>query len=299
MTANIFNPKLNFTITVPNQLIPSSSVANHQTSTNVYPNSSAPFFSRFFMMLREMPSYLSSARALRFKDNAEGKNIFQQYRTVIREFFNYQPSAQNFQNNIEKLNRDFQKKNNAIEGNVKPICAYFVSSFDQNGAILGDHLYYYHHYKIQNFEKHYAVAAKVVRTASEMFQFLKQLKEKYPNREIKVVDIVSHGSPNTLYVKKENGEFYTSSDVQKNEFENCAKDATIILDACSTGKGSQSIAEKIAKMNPGKTIIAPGVSLCFSKPIISKNNGSPSVDHVVHGFAFVDSFTARKFGYQN
>jgi hypothetical protein len=267
------------------------------TNVNVCPNDSAPFFSRFFMMLREMPSYLSTAKDLRFKYKTDGKNIFQQYWTVIKEIIFYRLDYKDFYTNIEKLDNDFLEKNNAIGNNGKPLCAYFVSSYDQNGAILGNRLYYYHHYKIKNFEKHYAVAAKVVRTTGEMFQFLNQIKKSYPNREIKVIDIVSHGSKNTLCVKKENGNFYTCSDVQENEFHDCAKDATIILDACSVGKGSQSIAEKIAKMNPGKTIIAPGVNLYFSKPIITKNHGHPTIDHVVHGFALVNAFTAKKFKY--
>ena len=288
------NHKFDFTISIPSHIYSSK---NDQKPENIFSDSSAPFFSRLFMILRELPSYLSTARTLRFKGNDEGKNIFQQYQTVIKEFFNYRPSSQNFQKNIEKLDKDFSEKNNVIETNNKPICAYIVSSYDENGAILGDHLYYYHHYKINNFEKHYAVAAKVVRATSEMFQFLKQLKEKYPNREIKVIDVVAHGCPNTLCVKKQNGEFYKEPDVQKNEFQDCAKDATIILDACSAGQGSQNIGEKIAKMNPGKTIIAPGTSLFFSKPIFTDFDGKPSVQNVVHGFAIADAYTARKFKY--
>lgn len=103
-----------------------------------------------------------------------------------------------FKRNIKRLDLDFDKLNNQLTQTKREICAYFVSSKDHNGAILGDHVYYYHHYKIGRLEKHFDVSAKVVRTTEEMFKHLNDLKATYPDRPIKVVDIVAHSSPESI-----------------------------------------------------------------------------------------------------
>ncbi|MDB6080967.1 MAG: hypothetical protein JWO53_239 [Chlamydiia bacterium] len=257
----------------------------------------APLSDRLFMILRELPEYFSTAYKLRFR-NADSKLnttifvIFKRCVLLIYELISYRPTLENFQRNSVRLDLDFAALNETIKDNDKPICAYFVSSEDSNGAILGDPVYYYHHYKINNFQKQYAVAAKVVRSMLELFDSLKTLKERYPNREIKVVDIVSHGAPEILGI----GRFgYPSEAVVSHGFKECAKDATIILDACSSGKGANSIAQKIAENNPGKTVLAPGAPLFFSKPIIKVQEQKATIEHLVHGFAIIDAYTAKKF----
>jgi hypothetical protein len=264
----------------------------------------APLSSSLFMMEREMPSYLSTAHSIRYPSESEQSSIaktwntIQSYFSLIKELITYRPRASDFKTNILKLNADFQKINQKIAQNDKPICAYFVSTSDHNGAILGDQLYYYHHYKIQNFEQHYAVAPKMVTTQAEIKDFLRGLKERYPNRQIKVVDIVSHGYKSILGVSPSASNpkgNVDPSNLQERLFEHCAEDATIILDACSTGEGNHNIADEIARSNPKKTVLAPGHSLYFSKPVISTENGSPKIDHVVHGFALVNAYSFKKF----
>lgn len=229
-------------------------------------NSTAPLSSSLFMMERELPSYLSTAYSLTYNDKTEnqGKNTLEKICTTIKNYFSlirnlihYRPRESDFTEVAECLDDNFQKINEKISKNNKPICAYFVSSYDENGAILGKQLYYYHHYKIRNFEKDYAVAAKVVHTQAEMKEFLKELKTKYPDREIKVVDIVAHGFKSTIAIynpskESEKEGFITPSNMQNVEFNDCARDATIILDACSTGTGHHNIADEIARKNPVK-----------------------------------------------
>lgn len=267
-------------------------------------NQEASLFHRLFMIPREIPDYLSTAHALRFPESPSGENIFKKYYRIfierislIKEILGYRPSSGDFQKNIRRLDSDFQKINQKIGNDSKPICAYFVSSYDTNGAILGDHLYYYHNYKIKGFENHYSVAAKVAKNTNEMFEFLGQLKSQFPDREIEVVDGVCHGDPTMLAIKKTDGNFYEKSDVKEDEFKNCAKDAVIILDACSAGAGKNSIADEIAKKNPGKRVIAPGTSLFFSKPIITQKGGKSLIEHVVHGFAVFNAYTSKQFKY--
>ena len=213
----------------------------------------APLTSSLFMMARELPSYLSTAYDLRFADQPIDPElnvitkiymVFERYITLIKESF----YSHTFEYNTQRLDADFQRINTKLRENAKPICAYMVSSFDNNGAILGDRLYYYHHYKIQQFEKHYAVAAKVVRCKSEMKEFLREIKASNPNREIKIVDIVAHGEKSQLYVPHSpSRSFITPSNLLNGEFEDCAPDAAIILDACSAGRGHHNIADEIAK----------------------------------------------------
>jgi hypothetical protein len=273
-------------------------------NTNHWPK--APLLSRFFMIPREMPSYLSTAYALRFKDIQPENGAFSRlsgkisrYKQLIGEVLNMRGSQSAFKRNIERLDSDFAKLNGELTRTKRAICAYFVSAQDYNGAILGDPVYYYHHYKIKKLEKHFDVSAKVVRTTEEMFKHLNDLKAAYPDRPIKLVDIVAHGSPQLIDInlpsKDEQEVPYNNNHVGKNEFNSCAPDADIILDACSAGFGDNSIAKLIAEQNPGKRVYAPGASLFFSKPVFKTQNGMTKVDHVTHGFAIVNAYTSREF----
>ncbi|HEV8051404.1 MAG TPA: hypothetical protein VGP47_02840 [Parachlamydiaceae bacterium] len=266
----------------------------------------SPFSSRLFMILREFPSYLATAYSLRFKDIKPENGIFShlkgnisRYAQLIKEILQMESNQTIFQRNVQRLDVDFDRLNNELDITTKPICAYFVSSEDHNGAILGDHLYYYHHYKIDNFKKHFDVSAKVVRSTKEMFDHLNHLKASYPNRPIQVVDIVAHGSPQRIFINHSSSKMdvgsYGPEHIGDNEFNACAPDAAIILDACSTGAGRNSIAKVIAEKNPGKRVLAPGVSLFFSKPILSKQGDVTKVSHVTHGFAVVNAYTSKEF----
>lgn len=269
----------------------------------------APLFSRLFMIPREIPAYLSTAYALRFKDHQPEKGIFsrlfgkiKRYAQLIREFSNMNESnKKTLTQNLNKfrLESDFEKLNSELATKKRAICAYFVSALDANGAILGDDVYYYHHYKIGRFEKHFDVSAKVVKTTDEMFKHLNDLKATYPDRPIKVVDIVAHGFSQSIDIEspseKDEENFYHISKVGENEFNACSADAAIIIDACSTGAGNNSIAKKIAEKNPGKRIFAPGTLLFFSKPEFSAQNGIAKVAHVTHGFAIFNAYTSKEF----
>jgi hypothetical protein len=266
----------------------------------------APLSSRLLMIPRELPSYLSTAYRLRFPENH--KNIFIKIFMVIRNFLQLikelltnRPSEEMFNKNIERLDSDFQKIRNRVNNSTKPICAYFVAPYDESGAILGDRVYYYYHYKIKNLEKTYSVIPFLADSAQDMFEHLKDLKQQYPDREIQLVDFTSHGWAKGLYIPdkiledQESGPTYDVTTIEENQFKDCAKDATIILDACSTGEGSDSIAEELAKKNRGKTFFAPKTKLFFSKPVITEKNGKPSIAHVVHGYALFNAFTAGRF----
>lgn len=271
---------------------------------NIVPQ--APLSSRLFMIVRELPPYLSKAYSLRYKDVKPEEGMFasmkgkiSRYKQLIQEVLYMRGSQAIFKRNIQRLDTDFDQLNSELDKTKRAICAYFVSSEDSNGAILGDHLYYYHHYKIDKFRKHFDVSAKVVRSTKEMFEHLNNLKATYPDRPIKVVDIVAHGSPESIVINhhssEETVETFEKQHVGDGEFGACAADAAIILDACSTGAGSNSIAQVIAEKNPGKKVFAPGAPLFFSKPVFKKQGDSTIVDHVTHGFAVVNAYTSREF----
>lgn len=265
---------------------------------------SAPLSESLLMIPRELPEYLSTAYSLRFKEETECQSIvlriftvISRYIILIQELIFQRPSQDLFNHNIKRLDVDFEEIHARLSAGTKPICAYFVSNRDHNGSILSDALYYYHHYKIQKFQKHFDVAAKVVRSTKELFEHLAKLKFEYPHRQIQVVDIVAHGAPNIINIGIDD-EFslpYGLQPIRENEFSACADDTAIILDACSSGCGENSVAEEIARKNPGKSVMAPGLSLFFSKPVFVKDNGKTRVDNVVHGFAIFNAYTNKKF----
>lgn len=258
--------------------------------------------SRLFMIVRELPSYLSTAYSLRYKTIKPEARIFtringniRRHKQLIGEVLHMRGSQEIFKRNVQRLDVDFSRLNRDLKKTKKEICAYFVSSNDHSGAILGDHLYYYHHYKIDKFKQHFDISAKVVRSTKEMFEHLNNLKATYPNRSIKVVDIVAHGSSEEIDINHKEIYTYQRHHVGDNEFSACAPDAAIIIDACSAGTGKNSIAQVIAEKNPGKKVFAPGAPLFFSKPAFKNQGNTTSIDHVTHGFAIVNAYTSRVF----
>ena len=267
---------------------------------------SAPLTSSLFMLAREMPDYLSTAYKLRFSNITEESGWWDQlcgklsrYKQLISEVLQMGGYQGLFRRNAQRLTTDFATLNREVAKTNRAICAYFVSSNDTNGAILGNHLVYYHHYKIGNLQKHFDVSAKVVHSTAEMFAHLRHLKETYPTRPIRVVDIVAHGNSQNIIINSETSDSgdYSRDSVQENGFRDCAPDAAIILDACSTGDGRNSIAKEIALKNRGKRVFAPASSLFFSKPSFKSREGITEVDHVTHGLAYVNAYTSRQFHY--
>lgn len=259
-------------------------------------SNNAPLSNSLFMIARELPTFLSTAYSIKYTDKPTGNilcrtwQVFKRYLSLTWEIISYRPSAESFKRNIQKLKNDFNIIN--VESGIgnKPICIYVVSNQDQNGAILGDHLVYYHHYKIKEFQKHYDVFAKVTSSYDSIVRYVDQIKKTYPNRSIEVVDIVAHGSPDSLDMPHGMTKY-----IKEDDFKACANDATIILDACSTGVGDSNIALEIAKNNRGKTVLAPGAPLFFSKPIFRKVKEKTFIDYVVHGFAIFKAYTSKKF----
>jgi hypothetical protein len=256
------------------------------------------------MIPRELPSHLKVAYSLRYADEPNTGNCLSRIANVvkrtfalIKELINYRPCLSDFKINIEKLNRAFEKINKTVQGNQKPLCVYFVSSQDHNGAILGDHLYYYHHYKIQGLQKHFAVAPMVVSSQEEMKNFMTSLRDNYPQREIKFVDVVTHGGKSSLEIHPPRQGSITPDVLREDLFSDCASDATILLDACITGLGDRNIADEIARITPGRTVLAPGPSLYFSKPVIKVTENNPRVVSAVHGFAIFNAYECKSFLY--
>lgn len=256
------------------------------------------------MMPREMPSYIKVAYSLRYANEPNKGNFIariyhaaQRVFLLIKEIIYYRPRYSDFRENREKLQRDFAEIRSTLAENQKPICVYFVSAHDHNGAILGNQLYYYHHYKIQNLQKHFAVAPQLYSSQNEMKIFMQTLKNQYPGREIRFVDVVSHGFKTVLATPAEEPRI-TPEVLRDDLFEDTAPDATILLDACMTGLGDRNIADEIARKTPGRTVLAPGPSMYFSKPIIQTKNKVSKVVSAVHGFAIFNAYTCKTFSYK-
>lgn len=260
---------------------------------------SAPLASRLFMMVREMPEFLATAHALMFPDLQEEEGRFARVVGKTRRYYEILTIKRRrgyaFRANAGRLSAHFKRINEEMATKDRPICAYFVSGKDTNGMILSDIVVAYHHYKINKFQKHFDVSAKVVQNTAEMFAHLRWLKETYPDRPIKVVDIVAHGNSDQILIPCEERDTYRLTDVKEDEFSPCAPDADIIIDACSTGTGRESIAREIAYKNRGKRVFAPATPLYFSRPRFKRGQECVTVDHVTHGFAIVNANTSRQF----
>ena len=254
-----------------------------------------------------MPGYLHAAYSLRYQNEANEGNclvraarVVQRVCRLIREILFKPQSMSNLRTNSDLLRKDFTDITATIKENQKPICIYFVSAYDSNGAILSDPLYYYHHYKIRNLQRSFAVAPALVSSQEEMKACMMSIKQQYPQRAIQFVDVVSHGSKSCLAIQKPfswSNQAITVSDLREDLFEECAPDATILLDACLTGMGDRNIADEIARKTPGRTVLAPGTFMYFSKPIVQKKPEGPRVAAAVHGFALVNAYTCKSFHY--
>ncbi len=263
----------------------------------------------FLMIPRELPNYLQVAYSHRYANEPnEGcclsrvSTVAQRIFSLVKELLFYHSTKRGFQVTREKLQKEFAKINRTVANNQMPLCIYFVSEHDETGGILGHQIYYYHMYKIQNLQQHYAVAPKLVGSQEEMIDFQRTLRTQYPGREIKLIDAVSHGFKSAWSIQSPDGPSpIKPEELRADLFEDCAPDATILLDACYTGLGNRNIADEIARKTPGRTVLAPGTSMVFSKPIIRVEAGAPKVVAVVHGNGFncgmINASTCKAFSY--
>ena len=146
-------------------------------------------------------------------------------------------------------------------------------------------------------QRHFAVAPKLVSSQDEMKDFMTSVREKYAGREIKFVDVVTHGGKSSLEIHALGQPSITAERLRDDLFSDCAPDATILLDACITGLGDKNIADEIARKTPGRKILAPGPSMYFSKPVIQVKGNEPRVVSAVHGFAIFNAYECKSFSY--
>lgn len=256
-----------------------------------------------FVRQREMPSFLIHSYSLTGQSTSKGiSSIINRGSHLLQETSEttkQKDLKENFKKNISKLEQCFANISEQTSTNEKPLCAYFVSSAkDSNGAILSKTAMYLHLFHIKKLLKHYAVEPKVIRSSKELFAHLKNLKAQYPDREIQVVSINCHGSKTHLEIdnpKSKTGT-YNKSSVKRDQFLDCSSTAVIILKACETGRGGNSIAEKIAKKNPNKTVLAPEGNLIYTKYIISAKEGHPKIKSVMYTHGKHKASKLTKFG---
>ncbi|OGN61529.1 MAG: hypothetical protein A3F09_00705 [Chlamydiae bacterium RIFCSPHIGHO2_12_FULL_49_11] len=248
------------------------------------------------MIPRELPLYLVTAYFCRYTDRPEAENIVAVICTVVKRFFGLivqimteQPSESEFVKNRRLLFFAFCSIRGQ-ENADKPICIYFVSKYDDNGAILGTQSVYYHFYKMGRLRSHFDVKPYLIQSQSEIKNAIDEVKERYPQREIRFVDIVAHGNETGLWI-----DGMEELIIRRGLFSDIGPAATILLDGCSTGKGSANIAQTIARHTQGRRVLAPERSLWFSKPQIVQQENGPHVVAAAHGFAIINAFSCRSF----
>lgn len=265
------------------------------------------------MTQKEMLSNYISFYCIKYKEKPDGESIIQKVQRIFIQsarlydelaFTEY--SDELIWRNAARLNNEFTLIRATPNGGTKPLCVYVVFPYDSNGAILGNFATSFHLYKIENYKNTHTVAPFLASSAEELFKILKTVKENYENNQIQIVDIHCHGTPQCLNLPlaipeiiEDDPPLFTVESLKENQFENCVENANIILNACSTGYGPDSLGEVLAKKNPRKTIFAPQGDLFCSKPIISidRLNNSPFVEQVLHGPARLIAHRAKKFQY--
>jgi hypothetical protein len=190
------------------------------------------------------------------------------------------------------------------------IILILIAKTDHNGAFKTDDLN--NLFKLHN-QNRYKVIYREVSTISDIYSTIKTLKNDQNNR-IKGLWIQAHGNPRGFLLnEKQKGGFIintssfnpTSYQFKSNGNGNVEeltvaltlleKNAVILLDSCSTGRidtsqDNRSIAQTIASLAPGRTVIAPttivsALSLKFEWKMES--------DDLLIGGKFINPKTAR------
>lgn len=170
-----------------------------------------------------------------------------------------------FDNNKIILQKKFDEIISTNKDSNNKIAAYFVSKYDYNGFLLGTAAMMNHFYEIKNLQEHgYVVYPYLVTNLFEISIKLLHLPIELP--PVDVLFLNAHGTPSSL----EFDYFDISTDLR---FSNLKMDANIILNSCSTAKGSEaSIAAKIAKDNPGTKVFGAKESVFVSNINFSDDN---------------------------
>lgn len=144
--------------------------------------------------------------------------------------------------------------------------AYFVSSHDHNGAMLGTDAMLNHFYEIKNLQEHgYVVHPYVV---DNFFQI------SYRSDKADLIVINAHGDPSYIWM-----DYFT---IDANLTFNALKNRVdIVLNSCSTGSGIEtSIAAKIAKDNPGANVFGATEMVWLSNINFDTNENGTFVKNV-------------------
>jgi hypothetical protein len=140
-----------------------------------------------------------------------------------------------FSGNKAIIQKEFEDINKSNKNTDQKNAAYFVSSYDHNGAFLGTAAMLNHFHEIKILQEHgYVVYPHVV---DNFYQI------SYHVRDADLVVINAHGSPYFIQI-----DYFT---VESNlTFHGLREGADIVLNSCSTGAGLRSsIASKIAEDN--------------------------------------------------
>ncbi len=165
-----------------------------------------------------------------------------------------------------KFTQVIQSNSNSNEANNK-IAAYFFSAYDHNGVYSDTAGMAYQFYEIKNLQAHgFTVYPHLVHTKSEIDLAL----SAHP---ADLLYIAAHGSEHSLTLHD-----FTIND---NLRFNLKTNATIILSSCSTAKGlEKSLAEKVAKDNPGTHVFGATNTILISNINFADNESSSHIKSI-------------------
>ncbi|MDF2549987.1 MAG: hypothetical protein K0S07_1054 [Chlamydiales bacterium] len=159
------------------------------------------------------------------------------------------------------------------------VTLFFTSISDHNQALQ------YGLPNIEKMQKHTNLVFKEIGSIQDIAQTIFQLKQQ--NISIRNLWLATHGSKDSLSLNTQPQISYSTASpdnhhlLLKRSLEQLTPDATIIVSGCSTGhidiEGATSIAQKIASLAPGRTVIAPTQNSCSKGHVVQWQEGKLSV----------------------
>ncbi len=162
------------------------------------------------------------------------------------------------------------KKNHTIEKvRNKDVVLVLEAKLDHNDAFQMDQ-----RTEFQKLEKKYAIAYEKVSNLEDIAESTNRVL--MGNNRIKAIWLRAHGNPTGMTFSENSHLTVNNVSLLKHHFRQINPDGYFILDSCSTGGenpyGNENIAQEIASLVKGRTVIAPSRDTNVTSLMIGKEN---------------------------
>ena len=209
-----------------------------------------------------------------------GFGCLKQYIWANLEYESEESIEQRVQEQTEQLNQEFLEIENGrhpfidpvpVESDSRPIALILLSNHDDSYALLGDGAIYCFLMRMRELSQYFKCIARVV-DSFDVNAEIAEIQRKYPNREIRHVDIISHGY---------DGELCTP--IYGSHIKGLAKGGSIQVDACSINIGHHNFAQRMSKNTPEIHVYAAKTDVVFSQLMVEERENGPWISAVIYG----------------